>query len=212
MRQLFPDGSILEFFADDHRYELHREGKPMVSPVSVSTIANYEDGQAEPFYPPGASYRGTTIHRALELLERGELDPTYFKATKDLRIGEFLRVYPQWLVEMGYTLVDAEMLLWGEVDGIPYVGTCDRIYQTRDRLRHLTDLKTSPRKSPAHPRQVVAYCEAYQQRYGLTINQVSSTHLCEKAGKVTIQQREIDDEEHARAFAGFTERLKQCQP
>ena len=203
----FPDGSRLDFVEDGHEYTLHRPGmEPCSTHPSDSTIAAYEPGKEPVQYAAGAATRGTLIHRALHLLEIGALPSSYLEAARGTRMEPFLHVWPKWLAHNGGELVEAECLLWGEIAGLVFVGQCDRVYRRPGGLV-LVDLKTSPRKSPSHPRQVAGYAIAYAQRFGEDVEVLSIVRLCEKKGAVTVMEQILPPEARGVAEVEFTERL-----
>ena len=215
--QKFADGSVLTFEEEGHAYTLYRPGhKPLATPdvPSVSTIAAFDPDKPAPFYAPGASSRGTLIHKWLEWDEMDKITPEMWShlARHHPRTVPFIHAWREFVV--GWELDGCELLVWGDVGGENgvYVGQCDRVYRAptakNSIVSLLVDLKTSPRKSASHPRQVEAYAKAYQQRYGKRIDTVGTAHLCERKGRVKVDMRLVALEDRPRAMAEFCQRLE----
>lgn len=144
----------LEFFDEEGQHEYRLDG---VKIPSVTTILNF--GKSLDHIPAWTSQRGTALHLATEYDDAGDLD----ESTVDPLVMPHLVAYRKWKERCSPNIVATELRVWGEIDGLVYCGTLDRIALLPEGPT-LIDIKSgAPRKE--HGAQLHAYAVAYRQRH-----------------------------------------------
>lgn len=144
----------LSFFEQDHRYEL--DGKPV---PSVTTVLSF--GRNLDHIPAWTAHRGTALHLASEYYDANDLD---MESVDDL-VRPHLDAYIEWHRRTEPTFIMTEEKVWGELDGMLFCGTIDRVMLHRRGHHLVIDLKSGAPRSE-HGLQLAAYRHAYMQRTG----------------------------------------------
>jgi hypothetical protein len=180
----------LEFFEEQHEYQLDGIRIP-----SVTTILSWGSDLSR--IPAWTSARGTAFHLATEYDDAGDLD----ESSVDPLVKPHLDAYRKWKAKNWHLrYVGTEQRVWGEIDGLRFAGTIDRVV---DDSAHgylgvvLLDLKSgAPRKE--HGAQLQAYSVAYQQqRADVAVSGLRGIY-CAKDG--TFTERSYDGREHLEHF------------
>lgn len=160
----------LEFFEDDHVYKLDGVKVP-----SVTQILSF--GQDLSRIPAWTAQRGTALHLATEYDDAGDLD----EDSVDPLVRPHLIAYRKWKEAVKYNFIETEYRVWGEVEGMRYCGTIDRVGVCGRDLLRVLDLKSgAPRRE--HGAQVCAYARAYEQRHGRPVFDQGCVYL-DKSGE-----------------------------
>lgn len=146
----------LEFFDENGQHEYRLDGRKI---PSVTQILSH--GQDLSRIPAWTSQRGTALHLATELWDEQDLDEN----SVDPLVRPHLDAYVRWCAADKPHFIATEHRVWGEIGGLTYCGTIDRVALIRGRIV-LIDIKSgAPRKE--HGAQVAAYAVAYEQRSGV---------------------------------------------
>jgi hypothetical protein len=141
---------VLTFDAAQHIYRLGQRTLPSVTTV-LKTVGLI-DGT---WFTADAAVRGTHVHTATELFDKGVLD----MSTVDPGILPYLRAYTSFLLESGATWTAIEQRLYDGVRG--YAGTLDR-EGTINGERCILDIKTGP-PQPWHRVQLAGYADLIRE-------------------------------------------------
>lgn len=178
----------LAFDAEAHAYTLGGVRIP-----SVTQVLSF--GQDLSRIPRWTAERGTAFHLCTELDDIGDLDPE----SVDPLVQPHLKAYRGWRRIRRPHFIHTELKVWGEIDGLKYAGTIDRVIDDSahgyDGVR-LIDIKSgAPRKE--HGAQLHAYSVAYQQRVSRPVSEVSGLY-CDKEGR--FSERPYDGPEYLETF------------
>ena len=92
----------IDFEAPTHRYRLNGQRAPGVTSVLRGAM---QFAGVDPAVVEAACQRGTVVHKAVELINRGQrIDP----ASIDVRIKPYLRQYGKFLTDTGFVAANAE--------------------------------------------------------------------------------------------------------
>lgn len=178
----------LAFDAEAHAYTLGGVRIP-----SVTQVLSF--GQDLSRIPRWTAERGTAFHLCTELDDIGDLDPE----SVDPLVQPHLKAYRGWRRIRRPHFIHTELKVWGEIDGLKYAGTIDRVYFTSlalPELLYLADLKSgAPRKE--HGAQLAAYRGAFEQRTPRKIEGLLGVY-CDKEGR--FSERPYDGPEYLEAF------------
>ena len=179
----------LAFDPEAHEYTLGGVRIP-----SVTQVLSF--GQDLSRIPRWTAERGTAFHLATEYDDAGDLD----EESVDALVRPHLEAYRKWKEKHPWVrFVGTELKVWGEVDGLRFAGTIDRVIDDSahgyDGVR-LIDIKSgAPRKE--HGAQLHAYSVAYQQRVSRPVSEVSGLY-CDKEGR--FSERPYDGPEYLETF------------
>lgn len=197
----------LTFVEEGHRYfldfanpgaENHGPDCPTCEEKpSATTILSF--GLDRSRIPKWTADRGTALHLATEFYDENDLDPE----SVDPFVKPHLDAYVEWYRKHKPTYLATEEKVWGEVDGMLYCGTVDRVMQHPRGHHVVVDLKSGAPRSE-HGLQLAAYKHAVMQRYP-HLTDVSCMGLyCLKDG--TWQEKNYDG---VHLLAGFKAKLEQ---
>jgi hypothetical protein len=134
----------IDFDEAVHSYRLN--GRVVPSVTQVLKLAGVVDDE---WYDDASCLRGTYVHEATEMFDKGELD----EETLDPVIVPYLGAWKAFLRESKAEIIDIEKRVVNEV--YRYAGTLDRIAIVAKRLT-VIDIKTgSP--EPSHQLQTAGY-------------------------------------------------------
>lgn len=159
----------LSFFDDVGQHEYRLDG---IKIPSVTSILSF--GQDLSRIPAWTSQRGTALHLATEYDDVGDLD----EDSVDPLVLPHLIAYRKWKVSAAPVFVATEIRVWGEIEGMRYCGTIDRVVaaMTSDTGVEILDVKSgAPRKE--HGAQVQAYAAAYRQRTGARVRSCAGLYV-----------------------------------
>lgn len=168
--------SELLFDQPSHTYTLDGVVIPSVSQVITA-------GDTTNYPPNGAAERGTRVHRVLELLDKGELSQDYIAAIKGREIEAFIDTYQAWRLKLD--LVANEEMYHGQLDGLAFAGTIDRVLKIGDYLA-VVDIKTGRPYPKPHAMQVWAYGTLYTQATGREIEHHGCVYLDGRTAKLRM--------------------------
>ncbi len=186
----------LAFDAEAHEYKLSGVRIP-----SVTQVLSF--GQDLSRIPRWTAERGTAFHLATEYDDAGDLD----EESVDALVRPHLEAYRKWKAATRPRFMATEFRIWGEIDGLKYAGTIDRVIESPTPFNPLiADLKSgAPRKE--HGAQLWAYAVAYHQqvheredvgsRNPRAVPYVKGVY-CLKDG--TFSEKPYDGREHLEAF------------
>ena len=175
----------LAFDADAHAYTLGGVRIP-----SVTQVLSF--GQDLSRIPRWTAERGTAFHLATEYLDQDDLDWD----SLDPLVRPHVEAYAKWKQHAKPTFMLSEWKVWGEIDGLRFAGTVDRVICPNPHEQEVIDLKSGqPRKE--HGAQLAAYSAALQQREGLMIRGCKGVY-CLKDG--TFSEKPYDGREHLEVF------------
>ena len=181
----------LEFDQAEHAYTLGGVRIP-----SVTQVLSF--GQDLSRIPRWTAERGTAFHLATEYLDQDDLD---WDSLDDL-VRPHVEAYRKWKEYRRPHFSHTEHRVWGEIDGLKYAGTIDRVWLTRsdsDGIDYgcLIDLKSgAPRKE--HGAQLVAYSVALAREVPNLMIESWRGVYCLKDG--TFSEKPYDGREHLEAF------------
>lgn len=138
----------LDFDAATHTYRLDGEVIPGVTSV-LKSVGLVDYSMIPQDVLQAASHRGTAVHRALEWLDRGELD----RASIDPSLEGYVVAYERFLVESRFVPAHIEHRVFHGIRR--YAGTLDRTGLLEDKMTVL-DFKTGL-VLPGHALQLAAY-------------------------------------------------------
>ena len=118
---------------------------------------------------PYAAQRGVYAHKAVWLLDKGELDTK----TLDDTIRPYVESYEKFRASRPEIDLHSEMMVHSELFG--FCGTLDKVVRNGDYC-DLWDLKTGP-YDPTHDVQTAAYQLAWEELMGLKIRHRYGIHL-----------------------------------
>ena len=171
----------LTFDDAEHAYALDGVRIP-----SVTQILSF--GQDLSRIPAYTALRGTAFHLATEYDDMGDLD----ESSVDPLVRPHLDAYRKWKAATRPTYTLTEYRLWGQIDGLKFAGTIDRVIANDT----VVDLKSGqPRKD--HGAQLAAYAAAYEQRHGVKVRGCKGIY-CTKDG--TFTERPYDGREYLEMF------------
>lgn len=141
------DAAPLRFLADSHQYWLGGRQLPSVTAILTAVGAIDSD-----WYTDASKRRGTWVHEATALLDRGELDADEAQV-RTPEYWPYVAAYQAFLKDAQPDICDVECRVHDDLYG--YAGTLDRTLFLNGRWS-LLDLKTG---SPArwHRLQTAAY-------------------------------------------------------
>lgn len=175
----------LTFEPEEHVYHLDGVRIP-----SVTQILSY--GQDLSRIPAWTSQRGTALHLATEYDDIGDLD----EDSVDPLVRPHLDAYRKWKARETPRFVATEIRVWGEIYGLRYCGTIDRVLDTDSLSVEVWDIKSgAPRKD--HGAQVQAYSMAYAQRHDRDVRSCAGLYLG-KDGAYEV--RRYDEQNYRDAF------------
>ena len=180
----------LTFDEAEHAYALDGVRIP-----SVTQILSF--GQDLSRIPAWTSLRGTAFHLATEYDDMGDLD----ESSIDPLVKPHLDAYRKWKAATKPRFYLTEYRVWGEIDGLRFAGTIDRVIDTThpcDTLpsQIVADLKSGwPRKE--HGAQLAAYAVALTQRKATPVSGCKGVY-CTKDG--TFTERPYDGREYLEMF------------
>lgn len=185
----------LHFDPESHTYTENGKKLPSVTTIIKSAgLIDYSHVQSDVLFL--ASERGTKVHRATESLDWGG-DPEING------IEGYIEAWKTFLTVSGSIVIQIENRVMGQINGIKYAGTFDRLIKKNDALE-IIDIKTTGLESPAHPVQLWAYMYAYNQQIKDRFEHVrrySVVYLKPDGGyKVNTVSRSIDKELHKSVF------------
>lgn len=141
---------------------------------SVTQILSF--GQDLSRIPEWTSLRGTAFHLCTEWDDDGTLD----ESSVDPMVRPHLDAYRAWKRATRPLFLDTEIRVWGDIDGLRFAGTIDRVYAGPRNKPALLDLKSGqPRKD--HGAQLAAYAVAYEQQMQDAIVETKGVY-CTKEG------------------------------
>jgi hypothetical protein len=138
----------LEFDAATHTYRLDGELVPSVTTV-LKSVGLVEYSHIPQDVLQAAAHRGTAVHYALELLDRGELD----YESLDPSIEFYVKAYGRFCAESGFIPAHIEYRVFHGLHR--YAGTLDRT-GVLDGALTVLDFKTGL-VLPGHAVQLAAY-------------------------------------------------------
>lgn len=138
----------LEFNEERHEYRHRGRVVPSVTQV-LSPL--YDFSRVDPEVLARKAAIGTAVHRACELLDRGErLDPDSI----DPEVAPYVVQYAGFHDAMRPRVLANEQQVYHA--GLGYAGTLDRVYDIGGETL-VVDLKTTAAAEPAHGVQLAAY-------------------------------------------------------
>ena len=171
----------LTFDEAEHAYALDGVRIP-----SVTQILSF--GQDLSRIPAWTSLRGTAFHLATEYDDAGDLD----ESSIDPLVRPHIDAYRKWKAATKPTYTLTEYRLWGQIDGLKFAGTIDRVIANDT----VVDLKSgAPRKD--HGAQLAAYAVALEQNHPYKIRTCKGVY-CTKDG--TFSERPYDGREYLEMF------------
>lgn len=176
----------LTFDESEHAYALDGVRIP-----SVTQILSFQQDLSR--IPAWTSLRGTAFHLATEYDDAGDLD----ESSVDPLVRPHLDAYRKWKAATRPSFGGTELRVWGEIDGLKFAGTIDRVIRFDfGRDVHLADLKSGqPRKE--HGAQLAAYAAAYTQQMYEEVRGCKGVY-CTKDG--TFSERPYDGREYLEMF------------
>lgn len=182
----------LAFDPEAHAYTLGGVRIP-----SVTQVLSF--GQDLSRIPRWTAERGTAFHLATEYLDQEDLDWD----SLDPLVRPHVEAYRKWRANHFCRFVATELKVWGELDGLRFAGTIDRVvggigvdYGDPDATVEIVDLKSgSPRKE--HGAQLAAYAIAYAQRTSVRVRGCRGVY-CDKEGR--FSERPYDGREYLETF------------
>jgi hypothetical protein len=140
---------MFEFREEDHTYWLDdRRLESVTEILSLSGIADYRFSNAE------AMQRGSYVHTATEMIDRGTLDWEILDDT----LRPFCEAYQRFIEDCRPEIIISEKPLYHATH--LFAGTPDRVVKMHDRMV-IVDVKTGA-LNPANWLQVAAYRELVQ--------------------------------------------------
>ena len=182
----------LTFEPEAHVYQLDGKRIP-----SVTQILSH--GQDLSRIPRWTAERGTAFHLATEYDDAGDLD----ESTVDPLVLPHLTAYRKWKAATKPRFAATEMKVHGELDGLLFAGTIDRVIEAPTQFRvDIADLKSgAPRKE--HGAQLAAYriallqfCDASPEG-SISVRSIKGVY-CTKDG--AYSERAYDGPEHLETF------------
>lgn len=166
----------LVFTEKNHRYE--EDGVQIPSVSQVIELAGINDVSSIPEHIlRRAADRGTAVHLACQFLDEDDL---VFDSL-DPEVLPYVVAYQKFREEYRFKAELIEHCMVGEVDGMRYGMTLDRVGTMNGEERVLLDLKTSSKPQAYWTIQTAAYLVGYseidsQERPGRAV-----VHLCKDA-------------------------------
>lgn len=182
----------LEFFECAHEYHLDHVRIPSVTQV----LSFGKDLSRIPRY---TALFGTLVHKACELDTLGELDEDSLVAQEI--DGHWCDPWPRlrawrscraWRANRGWTVLNVELPVWGEIDGMRFAGMIDVVWSDYS----VADIKTGQPRPAEHGPQVAAYAEALRQRSGMRVPSRGCIYL----GDGRSDHRAYDEPAHLETF------------
>jgi hypothetical protein len=136
----------LTFEPESHTYRMAGRVVPSVTQV-LSILSDFS--MVDPAVLEAAADRGTKVHAAIDLDNRGELE----EEALDPELAPYVTQWRRFLAESGFTVTASELRLYHK--SLHYAGTCDTLIGHRSSW--VLDVKTG-----AVPRYVGAQLAAYQ--------------------------------------------------
>ncbi len=144
-----------------HVYTL--SGKPLVSVsrvIDALVKKSWSDAGVDPERLRKAAERGSLVEQyATELMKTGHVTIT----TDNDEVLDRLAIFEKWWLRHNPTLIDAQRIVWSEVDGI--AGTLDWILNINGQV-YLVDCKCTVRPERAWLLQIGAYCSMVEDFIG----------------------------------------------
>ncbi len=185
------DAKTLEFEPESHTYTLDGTVVPSVSQI-IQAAGYWGDTS---FFKPGAAEKGTRIHKAIELLNLDQLDRSQIEGTGYV---PYVDAYELWRKEFQPEILDVEVRLVGECEGVVYAGTVDLIATVKDDLC-VIDLKTGRQHPKPYRAQLGAYALAYEIATDRSAGQLIGLHINDK-GRYQLKKYKKDE-----AFDSFAQ-------
>lgn len=156
---------VVKFDERDHTYTLN--GVRVMSVTQVLQQAGLVDTR---FFTEYGRHRGSTVHRAIQLLAEGDLDPESI----DPKIGGYLDAYERFRAETGFEMKEAERVVCS-VSG-QFAGTLDQIGKFPGNTMSIIDFKTGT-LAPATGLQLTGYASAYQEETSHFVDRLVGVQL-----------------------------------
>ena len=185
------DAKTLEFDEPSHTYTLDGTVIPSVSQI-IQAAGYWGDGT---FFKPGAAEKGTRIHKAIELLNLDQLDRSQIEGTGYV---PYVEAYELWVKEFGPEILDVEVRMVGECEGVVYAGTVDLVAEVKGELC-IIDLKTGRQYPKPYRAQLGAYALAYENATDRKAKQIMGLHINDK-GRYQLKKYKLDE-----AFDSFSQ-------
>jgi hypothetical protein len=165
----------LVFNPENHEYRLNGVVVPSVTQICDELV---DFSWVRPDALAAAQHRGTAVHLACELDDKGDL----VEESVHEKIRPYLEAYRKFRNVTGFQPHVIERQV--HHDGQMYAGTLDRVGMMKED-RVLIDIKTSESASPSWGLQTAAYMEAYEletmegidRRYALQLKRDGSYSL-----------------------------------
>jgi hypothetical protein len=125
------DGHDCHFDADAHTYQI--DGVEVVSVTQALVESSMVDTK---WFTEWARHRGSTVHRAVELLIKGTLKLNSI----DPRIQGYLDAYERFRDDTGFECFETERRVWAPTKG--FAGTLDQLGAFRGATTAIVDVKT----------------------------------------------------------------------
>lgn len=174
----------LTFDADSHTYWYRGQRVPNVT--SILEILD-ETWRVDPDILEAAAARGTAVHLATELDDKGDLD----ERSLDERLQPYLEAWRTFRREMGFAPSELESRVWHP--RFRYAGTLDRIgtFSRWPSKVELIDIK-SGEAWPSHGPQTAAYQDAYQTLTRTRVHRRWCVYLADDGRYRLVEKAEAD--------------------
>ncbi len=144
----------LRFDEESHTYWVGERKLPSVTTILSEMGLSHDFSKVSSFY----AQRGTAVHKAVELVDKGTLDET----TLDPRIAGYVSGYRRFLRESGYQAEHWEVPLYSE--SLRVAGTIDKLGKLGGRFGIL-DIKTSRTLDPSVELQLCGYAALWNENH-----------------------------------------------